>query len=156
MAAKILMPGGPTILSLSQKSGISQSSLWRWVQGYKKKGATTMTTKSRRPMDWTKEERFEAIVTTKALKGTELGVYLRKHGLTTSHLEKWHNEFIHSSDQPKVGRKPNNSTEKELIKENKSLKRDLQRKDKALAEASALLILKKKAQMIWGNPEEEE
>ena len=44
----------------------------------------------------------------------------------------------------------------ELIKENKVLKRDLRRKDKALAETSALLILKKKAQEIWGTPEDEE
>lgn len=156
MAAKLLMPGGPTALSLSQKTGISQRSLYKWVQHYKNQGIIKMTQESRRPQDWSQEERFDAIVTSKALKGAELGVFLRKSGLTSVHLEKWHQEFIHSSKLPMVGRKPKSPGEKELVKEIRVLKRDLHRKDKALAEASALLILKKKAQAIWGNPEDEE
>jgi transposase len=143
-------------LSLSQKTGISQGSLSRWVQQYKNKGITQMTDKSRRPLDWLPQERFEAILTTQALKENELGVYLRKSGLTTSHLEKWKQDIAKSISQTKVGRKPKSSIEKELQKEVTSLKRDLHRKDKALAEASALLILKKKAQEIWGTPEDEE
>ena len=39
---------------------------------------------------------------------------------------------------------------KELRAENKQLKQDIRRKDSALAEATALLILKKKAALIWG------
>jgi transposase len=156
MATKLLMPEGPTALSLSQKTGISQGSLSRWVQEYKNKGISQMTEESRRPQDWSPPERFDAILTSQTLKGNELGAYLRKNGLTSSHLEKWKLDFIKSTENPKVGRKPKSTTEKELIKENKSLKRDLHRKNKALAEASALLILKKKAQAIWGDHEDDE
>ncbi len=156
MAAKLLMPEGPTALSLSQKTGISQGSLSRWVQEYKNKGISQMTEESRRPQDWSTHERFDAILTSQTLKGNELGGYLRKNGLTSSHLEKWKVDFINSTEKPKVGRKSKSATEKELIEENKSLKRDLHRKNKALAEASALLILKKKAQAIWGDPEDDE
>ena len=38
----------------------------------------------------------------------------------------------------------------------KELERELRRKDKALAETAALLVLKKKAQAIWGDREDEE
>jgi len=38
---------------------------------------------------------------------------------------------------------------------NKKLESELRRKDKALAEASALLILKKKANLIWGESEDD-
>ena len=44
---------------------------------------------------------------------------------------------------------------KKLQAENRALKKDLLRKDKALAETSALLILKKKADLIWGDFEED-
>lgn len=156
LASKILMPGGPNALSIAQKSGISQASLSRWVQSYKTGGITTMTTGSRRPQDWPRKERFEAMLTSQALKGNELGAFLRKSGLTAAHLEKWKQDFSSDPGKPKVGRKPKSPEEKELLKENKALKRDLHRKDKALAEASALLILKKKAQAIWGDPEDDE
>lgn len=36
----------------------------------------------------------------------------------------------------------------------KALERDLARKDKALAEAAALLVLRKKAAAIWGGGED--
>ena len=39
--------------------------------------------------------------------------------------------------------------------ENKQLKKEVTRKNSALAEATALLILKKKADLIWGEPEDE-
>ena len=35
------------------------------------------------------------------------------------------------------------------------MKKDLQRTEKALAETAALIILRKKAQAIWGEPEED-
>lgn len=155
MAAKILMPGGPSALSLSHETGISQTALSRWARTYKGEGLI-MSNKDRRPRDWSSEERFDAIISSTTLKDAELGEHLRKNGLTTAHLEKWKQEFINGTGKHKVGRKPHSPVEKELKKENKELKRDLHRKNKALAETSALLILKKKAQEIWGMLEDEE
>jgi hypothetical protein len=43
---------------------------------------------------------------------------------------------------------------KELSKENAKLKKELQRKEKALAEAAALLVLQKKFQALWADGEE--
>jgi len=72
-------------------------------------------------------------------------------------LEEWKSECIKSF---KTGFKDSDnnkqrSKEKELEKEIKSLEKELNRKDKALSETAALLVLKKKAQAIWGDPEEE-
>lgn len=44
---------------------------------------------------------------------------------------------------------------KDSQKENKRLEKELARKEKALAEAAALLVLRKKANAIWGDPEDE-
>ena len=121
MAAKILMPGGPSALSLSQETGISQTALSKWARFYKGKGISLMTNEARRPKDWSSKERFEAILTSQTLKGSELGVYLRKNGFTTAHLDKWKQEFIRGNEHPKIGRPPKSPTEKALMKENKAL-----------------------------------
>jgi transposase-like protein len=156
MAGKILMPGGPSALSLSHETGISQTTLSKWARFYKDKGMAIMENEQRRPKDWSSKERFEAILTSNSLKGSELGVYLRKNGLTNAHLEKWKQEFITGETKNKVGRPSKNPEVRALEKELLLTKRDLRKKDKALAEAAALLILKKKAQAIWGTPEDEE
>jgi len=44
---------------------------------------------------------------------------------------------------------------KESEKERKKLEKELARKEKALAETAALLVLRKKADAIWGDPEDE-
>jgi len=156
MAAKILMPGGPSAFSLARETGISQSALSMWARTYKRSGLEIMKNGKRRPKEWSSKERFDAILATTNLKEQEFGEYLRQNGLTTSHLEKWKRDFINGIVPSKIGRPAKNPEFKALEKENKALKRDLHRKDKALAETSALLILKKKAQEIWGTPEDEE
>ena len=45
---------------------------------------------------------------------------------------------------------------REERKKNERLEKELARKDKALAETAALLVLRKKANAIWGTEEEEE
>ena len=47
----------------------------------------------------------------------------------------------------------NGNKNKQLKAENKALKKEINRKDKALAETAALLVLQKKVQEIWGSNE---
>jgi transposase-like protein len=156
MAAKILMPGGPNALSLASQTGISQTSLLKWARDFKNKVRIPVDDIQRRPKDWSKADRFQAILDCDKLQANELGEFLRKKGLTTAHLDKWKNEFSSDDERNPVGRPSKSLMEKDLLKENKDLKREILRKDKALAEAAALLILKKKAQEIWGRPEDDE
>jgi len=156
MAVKLLTLGGPSALSLSGETGISQGTLSRWVRSYKIKGMVPVKNESRSPKNWNAAERFQALLDSDKLKGSELGIFLRKNGLTTVHLAKWKQELINGAGGSKVGRKPKDPEVKSLEKKLKIANRDLIRKDKALAEVSALLILKKKAQAIWGKDEEEE
>ena len=82
-----------------------------------------------------------------------LGVYCREHGIYSFQLTQWKNAFM---TQPKVDKqKPNADEMKALITENKQLKQEIRRKDSALAETAALLVLKKKASLIWGELEDD-
>jgi transposase-like protein len=155
MATKILTPGGPSALSLAGKTGISQSTLSKWVREYKQNGEVIVSDIQRRPNDWSKIEKFQAILDCEKLSTTELGLYLRKQGLTTAHLDKWKKDFISGEERSGVGRPAKNPDIKKLEKKLRETERNLLKKDRALAETAALLVLKKKAQAIWGDPEDE-
>ncbi len=71
--------------------------------------------------------------------------------LHTHHLERWRREIIEGQDRGKGSQ----STLRALREETRSLKKELRRKEKALAETAALLVLKKKAAAIWGEPEDD-
>ena len=79
--------------------------------------------------------------------------WCRRKGLFGHHLEQWKKDAIKATT-PNLSKGKADET-RLLKKENESLKKDLLRKDKALAETAALLVLKKKAHSIWGDPEED-
>jgi hypothetical protein len=99
-------------------------------------------------MTWTAEAKLKAIVETTGLAETELGLYLRREGLYSTQIAAWRAEiFAHFAAKPT----PKKDARDETIRQ---LEREILRKDKALAEASALLILQKKVDVIWGTRHE--
>ena len=86
-----------------------------------------------------------------ALPEEKLGRWLREKGLRSEHLEVWQEEMKKELDQQKK-----NQELKEAKKRIKELERELNRKDKALAEMTALVVLKKKLDALYGNGDEGE
>jgi hypothetical protein len=101
---------------------------------------------------WNAKQKLKAVSETFSANDTELGTYLRKEGLHSQELSEWQEQALASLEG---SAKPSPSREdfEKLQEENKRLEREIQRKDKALAEASALLILQKKIALIWGDGE---
>jgi len=101
-------------------------------------------------MKWNPEAKLKAVVDTTNLVESELGAYLRREGLYSNQVAEWRAQFLE------------NFTPKEKFAKDKRddhirvLEREILRKDKALAEASALLILEKKVALIWGKKDEDE
>lgn len=146
MVQKLAMPGGPSATSLAKETGVPQSTLSRWLR----KAGTVGTMKSKRPQDWSTEEKWQAVVEAEGLSDEELGAFLRRKGLHRVDLEHWRaamQSALGSGTKSSKKRSPETRRVRELEKE-------LRRKDKALAEASALLVLKKKAQAIWGDEDD--
>ena len=90
----------------------------------------------KRPQDWTPEEKLAAVLEATSLTEEDLGPFLRSRGLHEAHLQQWHDQMLMGLE-PFEGKR----NERKRIQE---LEKELQRKDKALAEAAALLVLKKK------------
>jgi hypothetical protein len=87
------------------------------------------------------------------LSDAELGEFLRVEGLHTARLEEWRQVAMAAAQSALGSRKPGatNISEAKKIRE---LERDLDRKNRALAELAALLALQKKTEAIWGAADE--
>jgi transposase len=146
------MLGGRSANSLAQETGMHQPTLSKWlrdassVQAVKRRRQDeTAKTEGRRPDDWSAEEKLEAVLEAKRLSGSELGEFLRRRGLHEDQLREWEASAIASLRGRKA---PGKSPEAKRVKE---LERELKRKEKALAEAAALLVLRKKLDALWGD-----
>lgn len=147
------MLAGRSANSIAHEVGINQPTLSKWLRdartmpGVSKRGSKPEGDKTgRRPEDWSAEEKLELVLQAQGLGEAELGELLRRRGLHEEQLARWKEAALASL---KAGRKPSaKSTDGKRIKE---LERELRRKEKALAEAAALLVLRKKAQALWGD-----
>ena len=155
MVQRLLSSDGLSATALAAEVGVSQASLSRWLDdaarlpGMAKRGGKSGGggTRSR---DLPIEEKLRLVVEASALSDAELGEFLRRNGVHQAQLEQWLSVITEAlAAKPKV--RVQNPEAKKLRK----LERELLRKDKALAEAAALLILKKKAQAIWGDEDDD-
>jgi hypothetical protein len=101
--------------------------------------------KERRPQDWSTEEQLVALHETHGLSGEALHAWCRGKGLFAHHLTSWRTAFCAETKGVAPGTREFRTLKDEIEK----LKRELVRKDKALAEAAALLILQKKFRALW-------
>ena len=147
MVQKLLIPGGPTILELCREVGVSDQSLYNWKKKYQNRGSKCPD-HIRSPRQWTEIDKYEALLEAARLTGEDLGKWLREKGLRSEHIEKWQHEMKKNLDHQKRNREL-----KEAKRQIKELERELLRKDKALAEMSALVVLKKKVELLWGDEE---
>ena len=154
MIEKMLHPDGPSAYALAAESNLPQSTLARW-----RREALTMEgmshkkkTKTGKRKQWTVEQRLRLLHEASELSDEELGGFLRREGLHAQQLEQWR-EAVHDAfgkQTPETKRRT-----QEDSKRIRALERELERKDKALAESAALLWLKKKASEIWGDEDED-
>jgi len=148
-----VLQGNKAQHEIAGEYGIGRSTIGKWLKDYRQKGNIQLNSQERRPKDWTAQERMTALIETGSMSAEERTGWCRKKGLFTHNLDQWKKEAI--AGMSKVPGGKHSEEVKALKKENLSLKRDLTRKEKALAETAALLVLKKKAQEIWGEPEGE-
>ena len=136
---------------LAKEFGISRSTMlsWRKEAGLLN-GDSYKKLESSSTNEFSIKEKLCAIKETFHMNEHELGEYCRTKGILASDLKRWEEEITEPVKDLTA------SERMSFIRENKKLSKELERKDKALAEAAALLLLSKKAEAIWGVKEEEE
>jgi transposase len=145
---KVHSRGGRTIRSVAEELGVKFETVKRWLKVHTIVRSDVVD-KERRAHEWRREEQLQALLETHGLKEEELHAWCRERGLFPHHLEEWRAAFCANATVPSKA-----PATLALTKENAKLKKELQRKEKALAEAAALLVLQKKFQALWADGEE--
>lgn len=161
--AKMIMrmtgPNPMTARAVERETGITQPTLSRWLrEAGRLKAVSTgeSTPPSKRTQDWTAQERLQAVLDAAAMSEDELGAFLRRTGLHREQLELWRKQALEAAasalDESEQRKRGGATVENRRVRE---LQRELHRKEKALAEVTALLVLKKKADAIFGDEEDD-
>jgi len=135
------MPGGKTVVELSQEVGVCEQTLYNWRKMIQNNVSGGYHERS--PRGWKLSDKYQAVLDTANQSGDELGQWLRKNGLQTTHIDLWKKEF--KSMLAHNVYKEENKVLKLRIAE---LEKDNTRKDKTIVEVTALLVLKKKAKAL--------
>ena len=148
---KVLPPENRSVREIAEENGLSEQTIRNWMQQSKNGNLELITGKSS-PNHRSSSEKMKLLLESKQVSNESIGQWLREHGLHSEHLPLWEQEMLDVVSDKSDKRKEQNA---ELVKENKHLKKELARKEKALAEMAALLVLKKKADKLWGDKEDD-
>lgn len=149
---KVMSRGSRSMTAIQEELGICQSSLYRWRNTFG--NISGMKKISQSPHDRSPQAKLKAVIEYANLPPDRQGEYLRKEGLHAEHLEGWHKQ-LETALTPVKMTKSERKARSEDRRKIAELEKELRRKDKALAETTALLVLKKKANLIWGTGEDE-
>lgn len=151
---KMLSPEAMSISELSRREGISKWTLYSWRKQVTT-GDSPLTKRGRSSSNLSAEAKFAIVVETATLSEVELSRYCREKGLFPEQVKAWKQDCIQgAASAPQQTHRERAELQKERQR-NKKLERELRRKEKALAETAALLVLRKKADAIWGDSEDE-
>lgn len=142
-----------TMKEIANSLNVKISTLHGWVKAAEsQKLHENHDSGEKRPQDWTSLEKLTALIEADSLDPEAKSAYCREKGIFPHNLQEWKKNFTAQEKEKNAYSKKNL---KVLKNENLRLKKELDKKEKALAEAAVLLILKKKAEKIWGKIEED-
>ncbi len=147
-------PNNESVGQLSGELGITEPTLYKWRKQARLAGNPTPGD-GQSSEQWSSEDKFLVVLETYSMNSAELAEYCRKKGLYKEQIEAWRVSCLNANGRESSQAKQLNQELKEEKKRAKTLEKDLRKKEKALAEAAALLLLRKKAQAIWGDQEDE-
>ncbi len=152
---KLLPPLNMTVAEVARQEGMAPQTLYHWRDQAKLSGVP-VPGKTPTSEQWSAETKLAVIVETAVMSESELGEYCRAKGLFVEQIKRWKDDclagFQATKEQEKAALKQAKADKYEI----KTLKKDLLKKNAALAETAALLVLRKKLNAFWGEDSEEQ
>ena len=145
-------PQRQSVAQISAELGIHVVTLYNWRKAWRLQGEVVPASE-KDPEGWGATDKFTVVLETAGLNATELSAYCRERGLYPEQVERWRQASQDANEKPVLTLKEQKDLERlraQDQKEIKRLKQELRRKEKALAEAAALLIASKKIQAFLG------
>lgn len=157
-------PFNEPVKEVAASEGISKSLVYRWLAVEREEEARLLMPEEQLPVEegealvpeeacasWSARDKFAAVIETAAMNESELSAYCRSRGLYPERLALWREACERATDWAEQRGQKQSEMDKESARRIRNLERELARKEKALAEAAALLMLRKKATVIWGD-----
>jgi transposase-like protein len=145
-------PHRQSVAQISAELGIHVVTLYNWRKAWRLQGEVVPASQ-KDPEGWGATDKFTVVLETAGLNATELSAYCRERGLYPEQVDRWRQASQDANEKPVLTLKEQKELERlraQDQREIKRLKQELRRKEKALAEAAALLIASKKIQAFWG------
>ena len=150
-------PARQSVAQISKELGIHLATLYAWRKAWRLQGEVVPASE-KAPETWSTADKFTVVLESAGLNATELGAFCRERGLYPEQVDRWRqaaqdanaNSMLTMADQKDL-EKRHQQDQREI----KRLQQELRRKDKALAEAAALLMASKKIQAYWGEDGED-
>ena len=150
---KMLPPNNRSIREIAEEEGVSEATLYNWRKAARAEGRL-LPDGDQSPEGWTAADKFAAVVETAALNEAELSAWCRERGLYPEQIRQWRQACEQANDWDRTQNDRLRQARKTDQQRLKELERELKKKEKALAETAALLVLSKKAKAIWGDGED--
>src|SRR3954454_25205543 len=150
---KLEPPNAVPLRQLAKDEGIFEGTLRIWSRDARSKGQL-LPDADAGPEGWTSRDKFAAVLETAAMNEADLATYCRQRGLYTEQIQAWRAACEQANDWERASSQRLGQVIKDEQKRIKALERDLARKEKALPEAAALLVLRKNAAAIWRDGED--
>jgi len=147
-------PNAMSVAQVSRETGVSEQSLYNWRNRFRQRGKA-VPADPKNPENWSGESKLAVVIETAGLNEQELAEYCRRKGLYVEQLARWREAAISGAENERA---LSAAERREAQRDRKTigkLEKELNRKEKALAEAAALLVLQKKARAIWGDGEDD-
>jgi len=153
IVAQMMPPENRSITLIMRETGLPKSTLEKWRKEARANGCATPADKQVAER-WSTQDKFLIVVETASLSEAELAEYCRSKGLYAEQVRAWRDACMQANGGVAKEATRYQQELKQSLRKVKDLEKELQRKEAALAEAAALLVLRKKANAIWGDGED--
>ena len=148
---KLLPPHNASVPEIAAAEGISEATLYNWLKQTREQGIAVPGSRPVSSEHWSGQAKFTAVLETAGMNESERSEYCRRNGLYPEQLDRWKASCIAGAGHVEAADAP---ALKQARKQVRTLEKELRRKEKALAESAALLVLQKKFHALWWEDEE--
>lgn len=149
---KMLPPNNQSLGQIQQEKGVPEGTLKKWRAEIQRNGFAA-SPDEKQSGEWSTRDKYQIVIETATLNETQVAEYCRKKGLYPEQVKSWQDNCMQANCG--IAQELALSQKREKERELKLVRKELQRKDSALAEAAALLVMRKKGEAIWGYQDEE-
>ena len=141
---RMMPPQSRSVAELARETGITETTLYTWRKAARKTGAVMPGGGRKKSEEWDSASKFAVVLESASLNETEFAEYCRGKGLFVEQVRAWRLACEQANAEREVLTADHARVLKAERHRNKALEQELRRKEKALAEAAALLLLAKK------------